>query len=408
MFKDKKRELVVQSDGKEFVLPLTKSSRAFGGHLNFISARELSEKCYILVMRAGEARDGVTEKVELVPKYVEDVLKRYQDVMPEDLPNELPPRREVDQKIEVKPKIESPSKAPYCLSQKELEESKSQLDELFAKRYIRQSKSPYGAPVLFVDKDGKLRLCVDYRAFNNVTVRTRIHCLGLMISLIGSRGLSTLARSTCVQDITRYGMRKGMRRKTACWTCYGSFEFLVMPFGPCNAPATFTTLMNNIFHEYLDDFVITCIDDILVYSKTTEHLEKVFQKLRSDQLFTKGDKCDWGKLRIKFLRHELTQGGVMVDDQKIKAILEWEKPKTTKGLRSFLGLVSYYCKFVRDFAKIAKPLSDLLKKSVAEIWDEHCYRAFGELKCRLISAHVLKFPKFKKPFEVHTDASNFA
>ena len=157
-FKCKKWELVVQSDGKEFVLPLTKLSGAFGGHLNFISARELSEKYYMLVMRAGEAEDGVIRKVELVPKCVEDVLKRYQDVMPEDLPNELPPRRKVDHKIEVKPGIEPPSKAPYRLSQKELEELKSQLDELLAKGYIRQNKSSYGAPVLFVDKkDGKLR-----------------------------------------------------------------------------------------------------------------------------------------------------------------------------------------------------------------------------------------------------------
>ena len=115
-----------------------------------------------------------------------------------------------------------------------------------------------------------------------------------------------------------------------------------------------------------------------------------------------------GQVANQVLGHELTQGGVMVEDQKIKAILEWEKPKTTKGLRSFLGLASYYRKFVRDFAKIAKPLSDLLKKSVLEIWDEHCYRAFGELKCRLTSAPVLKFPEFKKPFEVHTDASDFA
>ena len=98
----------------------------------------------------------------------------------------------------------------------------------------------------------------------------------------------------------------------------------------------------------------------------------------------------------------------MVDDQKIKANLEWEKPKTTKRLRSVLGLASYYRKFVRDFAKIANPLSDLLKKSVAEIWHEHCYCAFGELKRRLTSAPVLKFPEFKKPFEVHTDASEFA
>ena len=172
VFKGKKRELVVQSDCKEFVLPLTKSNGAFGGRLNFISARELSEKCYMLVMQAWEAGDGVTKKVELVPKGVEDVLKRYQDVMPEDLPNELPPRREVDHKVEVEPRTEPPSTTPYCLSQKELEELKSQLDELLTKGYVRQSKSPYDTPVLFVDKkDRKLRLCVNYRALNKVTVK---------------------------------------------------------------------------------------------------------------------------------------------------------------------------------------------------------------------------------------------
>ena len=133
VFNGKKRELVVQSDGKEVVLPLTKGSGAFGGRLNFVSAKELSEKCYMLVMRAGESGVGVTEKVELIPKCVKDLLKKYQDVMPDDLPNELPPRREVDHKIEVKPGTEPPSKAPYRLSQRELEELKSQLDELLAK-----------------------------------------------------------------------------------------------------------------------------------------------------------------------------------------------------------------------------------------------------------------------------------
>ena len=232
VFKGKKRELVVQSDGKEFVLPLIKSSGAFGGRLNFISARELSEKCYMLVMRAREARDGVTEKVELVLKCVKDVLKRYQDVMPEDLPNELPPRREVDHKIEVKPETEPPSKAPYRLSQKELEELKSQLDELLAKGYIRQSKSPYGAPVLFVDKkDGKLRLCVDYRALNKVTVKTsyplpRID--DLFDRLAGAKYFSRINLRSGYHQIR---IAQGNEEKTACRTRYGSFEFLVMPFG---------------------------------------------------------------------------------------------------------------------------------------------------------------------------------
>ena len=123
-------------------------------------------------MRAGEVGDGVAEKVELIQKCVEDMLKRYQDVMPEDLPNELSPKREMDHKIKVKPRTEPPSKTPYRLSQKELEELKSQLDKLFAKGYRKQSKLPYDAPVLFVDKkDEKLRLCVDYGALNKVTVK---------------------------------------------------------------------------------------------------------------------------------------------------------------------------------------------------------------------------------------------
>ena len=196
---------------------------------------------------------GSPRKVELVPKCVEDVLKRYQEVMPEDLPNELPPRREVDHKIEVKPETEPPSKVPYRLSQKELEELKSQLDELLAKGYIRQSKSPYGAPVLFVDKkDGKLRLCVHYRALNKVTVKNsyplpRID--DLFDRLAGAKYFSRINLRSGYHQIR---IAQGDEEKTACRTRYGSFEFLVMPFGLCNAPAVFTTLINNIFYEYLD------------------------------------------------------------------------------------------------------------------------------------------------------------
>ena len=134
-----------------------------------------------------------------------------------------------------------------------------------------------------------------------------------MISLIGSRGLSTLVGSTCVQGITRYGLRKGMRRKTTCRTRYGSYEFLVMPFGLCNAPAMFTTLMNNIFHEYLDDFVIIYIDDILVYLKTAEehaeHLEKVFQKLRSNKLYAKGRQVRLGQIANQVSRAQVDARG---------------------------------------------------------------------------------------------------
>ena len=187
----------------------------------------------------------------------------------------------MDHKIEVKPGTEPPSKAPYCFSQKELEELKSQLDELLAKGYIRQSKSPYGAPVLFADKkDEKLRLYEDYRTLNKVTVKNSYplpQIDDLFDRLAGAKYLSRIGLRLGYHHIR---IAQGDEEKTTCRTRYGSFEFLVMPFGLCNAPTTFTTLMNNIFHKYLDDFVIIYINNILVYSKTAEehaeHLEKVF------------------------------------------------------------------------------------------------------------------------------------
>ena len=145
------------------------------------------------------------------------------------------------------------------------------MDKLLAKGYIRQSKSPYGAPVLFVDKkDGKLRLCVDYRALNKVTVKNsyplpRID--DLFDRLAGAKYFSRIDFRLGYDQIR---IAQGDEEKTTCRTRYGSFEFLVMPFGLCNAPATFMTLMNNIFHEYLDDFVVIYINDILVYLKMAE------------------------------------------------------------------------------------------------------------------------------------------
>ena len=162
-------------------------------------------------------------------------------------------------------------------------------------------------------KDGKLRLCVDYRVLNKVTMKnsyplSRID--DLFDRLAGAKYFSRIDLRSRYHQIR---IAQGDEEKMACRIPYASFMVLVMPFELCNGPATFTMLMNNIFHEYLDDFVIIYIDDILVYLKTAEehaeHLEKVFQKLQSNKLYAKGDKCDWGKLQIKFLGHELTQGG---------------------------------------------------------------------------------------------------
>ncbi len=160
---------------------------------------------------------------------------------------------------------------------------------------------------------------------------------------------------------------EGDKEKTACHTSYGSYEFLVMLFGLTNAPATFCTLMNDIFREWLDDFVVIYINDILVYNNSmeehVEHLWKVFQRLRENKLYVKFEKCKFGVTKMDFLGHKITQEGLKIDDHKVKAILDWEPPRLVLALKSFLGLASYYRKFIKNFVKITMFLTNLLKQS---------------------------------------------
>jgi hypothetical protein len=159
--------------------------------------------------------------------------------------------------------------------------------------------------------------------------------------------------------------------------------------------------------------VVVYIDDILIYSSSLEeheeHLRQVFQGLRENKLYAKLEKCEFGVKEVDFLGHRITQEGLKMDDHKVKAILDWEPPKSVPALRSFLGLASYYRKFIKNFAKIAAPSINLLKKSVVTYeWEEVCDETFGTLKGILVKAPVLKLPDFDKEFEIHSDASNFA
>jgi len=188
---------------------------------------------------------------------------------------------------------------------------------------------------------------------------------------------------------------------------------MMMPFGFTNAPATFCTLMNDIFREWLDDFVVVYIDDILIYSDSleehVEHLWKVFQRLRENKLYAKFEKCEFGVTEVDFLGHRITQEGLKMDDHKVKAIMDWEPPKLVPTLKSFLGLASYYRKFIKNFAQIAAPLTILLKKSTVTYESEGaCNEAFETLKGILVKKPVLKLLDFDKDFEIHFDASDFA
>jgi hypothetical protein len=197
--------------------------------------------------------------------------------------------------------------------------------------------------------------------------------------------------------------------KTAFRTRYGQYEFTVVPFGLTNAPVFFISLMNKVFMDELDQFVVVFIDDILIYSKSAEeheqHLRVVLEKLRSHQLYAKFSKCEFWLQRVSFLGHVLTAEGVEVDPEKVKAVADWKQPTTTTEVRSFLGLAGYYRRFIEGFSKIAKPMTELTRKDKAFVWSEACEKSFQELKKRLTTAPVLTLPDNHKNFVIYCEAS---
>jgi hypothetical protein len=197
--------------------------------------------------------------------------------------------------------------------------------------------------------------------------------------------------------------------KTAFTTRYGLYEYTVMSFGLTNAPAYFMYLMNKVFMEYLDKFVVVFIDEILIYSKNKkeheEHLRLGLQKLREHQLYAKFSKCDFWLKKVSFLGHIITDGGIIVDQAKVIDVLKSEPPRTVKEIRSFLGLAGYYRRFIEGFSKIARPLTSLLEKDKEFKWTDACQASFEELKRRLTTAPVLVMPDLQKSFDVYCDAS---
>ena len=197
--------------------------------------------------------------------------------------------------------------------------------------------------------------------------------------------------------------------KTAFRTSFGSYEYTVMSFGLANAPPTFSRMMNFIFNPYTNEFVLVYLDDILVFSKNKEdhakHLRLVLDKLREHQFYAKFSKCEFWLDEVLYLGHIISAKGIAVNPEKVSAIVNWEPPQNVKQLRSFLGLASYCRRFVENFSKIAKPLSNLLQKHVKYVWSPECDIAFNTLKEKLITAPVLTPPDESKPYEVFCDAS---
>ncbi|KAA0046200.1 hypothetical protein E6C27_scaffold376G00730 [Cucumis melo var. makuwa] len=298
----------------------------------------------------------------------------------------------------------------YLKGPTELKELKVQLQELLHKGFIRPSVSPWGALVLFVKKkDGSMRLCIDYRELNKVTVKNR-YPLPRIDDLFDQ-----LQRATVFSKIDlRLGyhqlrIRDSDISKTAFCFRYGHYEFIVMSFGLTNALAVFMDLMNRVFKDFLGSFVIVFIDDILIYSKIEAehegHLYKVLETLRANKLYSKFSKFEFWLKKVTFIDHVVSSKGVSVDPTKIEAITNWPRSSTISEIRSFLGLVGYYRRFVEDFSRIASPLTQLTMKGTPFVWSPACESSFQELKQKLVTAPVLTVPDGSGSFVIYSDAS---
>jgi hypothetical protein len=292
----------------------------------------------------------------------------------------------------------------------ELAELKKQLQELLDKGFIRPSTSPWGCPALFVKKkDESLRLCVDYRPLNAVTIKNKYSLPRIDVLFDQLVGVKVFSKIDLRSGYHQIKIRANDIPKTAFSTRYGLYEYLVMSFGLTNALAYFMYLINSVFMPELDKFVVVFIDDILVYSKNeaehAEHLHIVLQRLRYHRLYAKLSKYDFWLKEIKFLGHTISQDGVSVDPEKVQEVMDWKPPTTVRQIRSFLGLAGYYRRFIPDFSRIAKPMTELLKKGVKYEWSQKCEDAFHTLRQHLTTAPMLAQPDNTKPFEVYCDAS---
>ncbi|GJT87658.1 putative reverse transcriptase domain-containing protein [Tanacetum coccineum] len=382
-----------------------------GTRLNIISCTKaqkyLLQGCHVFLAHITIKETGDKSK----KKQLQDVpiVKNFPEVFPEDLPG-LPPTRQVEFHIDLVPGAAPVARAPYRLAPSEMKELADQLQELSDKGFIRPSSSPWGAPVLFVKKkDGSLRMCIDYRELNKLTVKNRYPLPRIDDLFDQLQGSSVYSKIDLRSGYHQLRVREEDISKTAFRTRYGHYEFQVMPFGLTNAPAVFMDLMNRVCKPYLDKFVIVFIDDILIYSKNKqeheEHLKIILELLKKEELYAKFSKCEFWIPKVQFLGHVIDNKGIHVDPAKIESVKDWASPKTPTEIRQFLGLAGYYRRFIEGFSKIAKPMTKLTQKKVKFEWGDKQEAAFQLLKQKLCSAPILALPEGSEDFIVYCDAS---
>jgi transposase InsO family protein len=347
----------------------------------------------------------------VIPEQYSKWKRLFQD---EENANALPRHQPWDHEIRLEPGKQPTFGPIYALSEKELKTLREYLDENLARGFIRKSESPAGYPILFAPKkDGSLRLCVDYRKINDITIKNRYPLPNIeelqdrlskakWFSKIDLKGAYNLIR-----------MKEGEEWKTAFRTRYGHYEYLVMPFGLTNAPATCQMMINDTLREYLDITVVAYLDDILIYTdgnleQHVKDVQQVLTKLQERRLKANPKKCEFHVKETEFLGFIIGVDGIRIDPAKITSIKEWPTPKNLKEVQSFLGLANYNRKFISGYSQTALPLVELTKQDTPFIWKERQQKAFDALKQACIDGPTLRMFDSGKPVHIETDASDRA
>ena len=362
-----------------------------------------------------ESDEGPVKQVVLPEKYSD-----FSDVFDKAKADKLPEPSRHDLAIELIDDRQPPFGPIYNLSRTELEVMREYVNEMLAKGFIQPSKSPSGAPVLFVPKkDGGLRLCVDYRGLNKITIKNK-HPLPLIQTLLDLlMGAWFFTKFDIISAYHALRIRAGDEWKTAFRCRYGHFEYRVVPFGLVNAPAAFQAYINLALREFLDFFVIAYLDDLVIYSKKhedhTEHVRKVLEKLRQYGLYVKLSKCVFDSSEIEFLGFIVNRLGVAMDPVKLGSVATWPLPKSFRDVQVFLGFANFYRRFIDKFSRVASGLSDLLKgsqkgkfKGMKFNLTQAAIESFHELKRRFTTAPMLRHYDPDKRLQLETDASGFA
>jgi len=323
--------------------------------------------------------------------------------------NTLPPSRPTDHAINLLPNSAPVNTRPYRYPYSQKQEIENQVAAMLSQGHIQHSSSPFSSPVLLVKKhDGTWRFCIDYRALSAITVRDRFPILMVDELLDELGGATWFSKLDLMQGYHQILMKETDIAKTAFRTQNGHYEFRVMPFGLCNAPSSFQATMNRLFQPYLRKYIVVFFNDILIYSQSVRehvlHLETAFQVLMEGKFTLKLSKCSFAQRQIEYLGHIVSGEGVQPVPDKVQAVQQWPPPRTARSLCGFLRLTGFYRRFIKGYAAMAAPLSNLLTKE-GFAWSPEAAATFQALKDAVTNAPVLALPDFSKPFVVETDAS---